>query len=109
MSLARNIGISVKAPETVCEDGDCPYHGRLSVRGVLLKGRVLKNKMNKTVVVEREHQIYVRKYKRYLRRRSRVSAHLPPCVKVEVGDQVLLGECRPLSKTVSFVVLGRVG
>ncbi|MDW8063673.1 MAG: 30S ribosomal protein S17 [Candidatus Caldarchaeum sp.] len=109
MSEVRNIGLSVKPPASSCDDVDCPFHGKLPVRGILLTGVVYKKKMNKSVVIEREHTVYVRKFKRYLRRRSRLSAHLPPCIDVEVGDRVRVGECRPLSKTVSFVVLEKVG
>ncbi|MDW7978038.1 MAG: 30S ribosomal protein S17 [Candidatus Caldarchaeum sp.] len=108
MSAARNIGIAVKPVARTCEDKDCPYHGSLPVRGIIQTGLVVKKKMAKTVVVEKKYQVYVRKYKRYERRRSLISAHLPPCLDVEVGDRVRIGECRPLSKTVSFVVLEKV-
>jgi small subunit ribosomal protein S17 len=47
----------------------------------------------------------VTKFNRGERRRSRVSAHIPPCIEVKDGDSVMLGECRPLSKTMSFVVV----
>ncbi|MEM1951984.1 MAG: 30S ribosomal protein S17 [Candidatus Caldarchaeum sp.] len=109
MSEVRNIGVPVKPPANKCEDKDCPFHGKLSVRGITLAGVVFKKKMNKNVVVEREHTVYIKKFKRYLRRRSRISAHLPPCLNVEVGDRVKLMECRPLSKTVSFVVIEKIG
>ncbi|MEM4352816.1 MAG: 30S ribosomal protein S17, partial [Candidatus Caldarchaeum sp.] len=87
MSEARNIGIQVRPVTRTCDDKDCPYHGRLPVRGILQTGVVVKKKMNKTVVVEKKYQVYVKKYKRYERRRSRISAHLPPCLDVEVGDR----------------------
>lgn len=109
MSQVRNIGVPVKPPTNTCEDINCPFHGKLSVRGMVLTGVVFKKKMNKNVVVEREYTVYVKKFKRYLRRRSRISAHLPSCVNVEVGDRVKLMECRPLSKTVSFVVIEKMG
>ncbi len=108
MSVVKNIGLPVKTPTRGCDDRDCPFHGNLRVRGILLTGSVVKKKMNKTVVVLKKYQVYIRKYKRYERRRSRISAHLPPCIDVEVGDRVRIGECRPLSKTVSFVVLEKV-
>ncbi len=104
----RNIGIPVKPPTRECDDKNCPFHGNLRVRGILLTGTVIKKRMNKTVVVEKKYQIYVRKYKRYERRRSHISVHLPPCIDVEVGDKVRIGECRPISKTVSFVVLEKL-
>ncbi|HID04637.1 MAG TPA: 30S ribosomal protein S17 [Candidatus Caldiarchaeum subterraneum] len=105
MVTARNIGVPVNPPARECDDGDCPFHGKLSVRGIILTGKVYKKKMNKTIVVERDYLVYVKKYKRYERRRSRIPAHLPPCIDVEVGDVVKIAECRPLSKTVSFVVI----
>jgi len=108
LMAARNIGLPVKAPEKSCDDVNCPFHGKLRIRGTILTGNVIKKKMNKAVVVEREYAVYVRKYKRYMRRRSRISAHLPPCIDVEVGDTVRIGECRPLSKTISFVVFEKV-
>jgi small subunit ribosomal protein S17 len=55
--------------------------------------------------VEREYLHYVPKYMRYERRRSRIHAHNPPCINAKVGDRVKIAECRPISKTVSFVVI----
>jgi small subunit ribosomal protein S17 len=101
----RNIGIPVTPPKRSCDDKDCPFHGKLSIRGRLLQGKVVSLRANKMVVVEREYYHYVKKYMRYEKRRSRIHAHLPPCLDVEVGDTVTIAECRPLSKTVSFVVI----
>ncbi|MCK4969892.1 MAG: 30S ribosomal protein S17, partial [Thermoplasmata archaeon] len=33
------------------------------------------------------------------------SAHNPPCLSAKEGDNVTIAECRPLSKTVNFVVV----
>jgi small subunit ribosomal protein S17 len=109
LAEARNIGIPVSKPARSCSDRCCPFHGNLPVRGIILRGRVYKKKMRGTVVVERQYRVYIRKFKRYERRRSRISAHLPECLDVNVGDEVRIGECRPISKTVSFVVLEKVG
>jgi small subunit ribosomal protein S17 len=65
--------------------------------------------MQKTVVVEREYLYYDRKYKRYERRRSKIHAHNPPCISAKEGDVVVIGETRPLAKTVHFVVLAVIG
>lgn len=106
---ARNVGIPwVKPPQRECDDPKCPWHGKLSVRGLILEGVVEKVKMQKTAVVVRDYLYYVPKYKRYERRRSKIHAHLPPCIGVEPGDSVIIGECRPLAKSVSFVVLAKV-
>ena len=32
-------------------------------------------------------------------------AYLPECIDVTEGDEITIAECRPLSKTVSFVVI----
>ncbi len=108
-SSVNNIGIKfegLKPPERTCDDPLCPWHGHLKVRGGLLVGKVIKTRMKKTVVVEREYLVYIRKFMRYERRRSRIHARLPPCIDVEVGDTVLIGETRPIAKSVSWVVLG---
>src|SRR5688572_20004132 len=69
--MARNIGLNVPIPETECEDVNCPFHGTLPVRGQVITGKVVSDRMNGTVVVEREFIHYVKKYKRYEKRRSR--------------------------------------
>lgn len=106
----RNVGIpGVKPPERTCNDPKCPWHGQVRVRGLILTGVVIKSKMKNTVVVEREYIYYDKKYKRYEKRRSRIHAHNPPCINAQPGDIVVIGETRPLAKTVHFVVLGVVG
>ncbi len=106
----KNVGIpGVNPPKATCNDENCPYHGTLRVRGMILEGKIIKFKANKTAVFEREYLYYDSKYKRYERRRSRIHVHVPPCVEVKEGDRVIIGECRPIAKSVSFVVLGKVG
>ncbi len=104
---ARNIGIDVQAPESTCEDPNCPFHGTLPVRGQIINGVVVSPGKGGTAVVERNYMKYVKKYERYEKRTSRYPAHNPPCLEVEKGDKVRIGECRPLSKTVSFVIIGK--
>ena len=99
------IGLNVPQPETACADDNCPFHGSLSVRGDVLEGEVVSTDMEKTVVVQREYDVFVPKYDRYMKRRSRISAHHPPCLDVSVGDTVQIGETRPLSKTKAHVVV----
>ncbi|MBT8172356.1 30S ribosomal protein S17, partial [Candidatus Bathyarchaeota archaeon] len=36
------------------------------------------------------------------------AAHSPPCLEIKAGDKVRLGECRPISKTVGFVVIEKL-
>ena len=99
------LGLNVTAPEETCADADCPFHGELSVRGQTIDGVVASTDMEKTVIVEREYDVYVPKYDRYMKRRSRVPAHHPPCIDLSVGDTVRIGEPRPLSNTKSHGVI----
>ncbi|KAG6469737.1 hypothetical protein ZIOFF_070668 [Zingiber officinale] len=41
----------------------------------------------------------------YEKRHSNIPAHISPCFRVKEGDHVIIGQCRPLSKTVRFNVL----
>jgi len=98
----------VKPPARECDDKNCPFHGNLKVRGTVLEGTVVSDKMHKTVIVRVDYLKYDRKYKRYERRRSRIPAHNPPCIDARVGDRVRIAECRPLSKTKAFVVIEKL-
>mgnify|MGYP006269283821 CR=1 FL=1 len=102
------LGLNATEPEEACSDENCPFHGSLSVRGQTLEGRVASTDMTKTVIVEREYDVRVPKYDRYMKRRSRIPAHAPPCVELAEGDTVRIAETRPLSKTKSHVVVERV-
>jgi small subunit ribosomal protein S17 len=103
------IGLNVTEPEEPCSDQNCPFHGSLAVRGQTLEGTVASTAMEKTVVVEREYDVRVPKYDRYMKRRSRVPAHAPPCLGLSEGDQVRIAETRPISKTKSHVVVESLG
>ena len=100
--------LSSKKPRKTCNDRNCPFHGALSMRGRALEGVVVGAKMDKTVIVRRDYLNYVPKFKRYERRHSHIPAHNPPCINVKAGDRVKVAECRPISKTVSFVVVERL-
>lgn len=103
--MSRDIGLDVPEPTQECNDIHCPFHGKLSVRGQTIVGTVIGGKMDKTVVIERQHQTTVTKYERYEKRRTIMHAHNPPCLNAKPGDVVTITECRPLSKTKSFVVV----
>ena len=61
-------------------------------------GTVVSNKMDKTVVVQVERLVKHRMYHKYVRRRSKFAAHDKENA-CKIGDQVLITESRPLSKT----------
>jgi small subunit ribosomal protein S17 len=104
-NMRTNIGFDVAAPTGECKDRNCPFHGTLSVRGQVIDGTVVSDKTARTVVVQREYLKYIPKYERYEKRKSKLHAHNPDCVAAKTGDRVSLAECRPLSKTKSFVVI----
>ena len=105
---ARDIGLNVKPPSSSCTDKDCPFHGTLPVRGQVIMGTVVSTKRQNTVSIKREFMHYVKKYERYEKRTSTYHAHCPPCMNLTTGDTVRIAECRPLSKTVSFVTVEKV-
>ena len=103
--MTRNIGIPITVPKNECTDKNCPFHGVLSVRGKLFEGKVVSTKTKKTIVLQKESPVYFRKFKRYARSKNTIHAYKPSCIDVEEGDLVLTAECRPVSKSVSFVVV----
>ena len=60
-------------------------------------GVVVSDRMQKTIVVSVERTVMHPKYKKILRRRTRVKAH-DERNECHVGDRVLIVECRPLSR-----------
>jgi len=99
------MALTFKKPKKTCNDRNCPFHGKLPIRGRILEGVVVSAKMDKTVIVRHDYLKYVPKFMRYERRHSRIPAHNPPCIDAKEGDHVTIAECRPISKTVSFVVV----
>jgi len=88
-----------------CEDKNCPIHGNLKTRGRILEGVVISDKMRNSIVVKRELLEYIPKYERYAKKSSKITAHNPPCINAKLGDNVKIVECKPISKTKSFVVI----
>lgn len=103
--MTQNIGLNVKVPKTECDDVHCPFHGKLSIRGKLFKGKATGTKAKQTITLQKESPIYMSKFKRYARSKSTIHAHVPRCMSVNNGDDVLTAECRPISKSISFVVV----
>ena len=102
------MSLTFKKPKKSCKDQNCPFHGNLSVRGRVFEGVVASSKMDKTVIVKREYLQFSPKFVRYEKRRGHVPSHNPPCINVKEGQRVKIAECRPISKTVSFVVVEKL-
>ncbi|KAL0642964.1 hypothetical protein Bca4012_041254 [Brassica carinata] len=105
----KNIGLSFKTPRDAIDgtyiDRKCPFTGTVSIRGRILAGTCHSAKMQRTIIVRRNYLHFVKKYQRYEKRHSNIPAHVSPCFRVKEGDHVIIGQCRPLSKTVRFNVL----
>jgi small subunit ribosomal protein S17 len=69
-----------------------------------VEGRVVSNKMNKTVTVLVERSVKHALYGKYLRRSTKLHAHDEDNACNE-GDVVRVTECRPLSKTKNWRVV----
>lgn len=67
-------------------------------------GRVVSNKMDKSVSVAIERLIKHPMYGKYIRRTSRVMAH-DANNECNEGDRVAISECRPISKNKSWTVV----
>ena len=69
-----------------------------------LSGRVTSDKMDKTVTVLVERRIKHPLYGKFITRTKKYHAH-DDDNKLSIGDNVLIQECRPISKTKSWKVI----
>ncbi len=67
-------------------------------------GRVVSDKMDKTVSVAIERLIKHPVYGKYIRRTTKVLAH-DASNECKLGDRVAISECRPISKNKSWAVV----
>ena len=70
-------------------------------------GRVVSDKMDKTVSVAVERRIKHPVYGKYIRRTTKVLAH-DAANECKAGDRVAISECRPVSKNKSWSVVNIV-
>ncbi|MBS3075518.1 30S ribosomal protein S17 [Candidatus Pacearchaeota archaeon] len=98
-----------QTPNTTCNDRLCPFHGQISLRGRNFKGKVIK-KFPKRVVIEFDRTIFVQKYERYSKRKTKLHARLPDCLKdeISIGDYIEIAECRPISKMIHFIAIKKI-
>jgi len=73
-----------------------------------LRGKVVSNKMDKTVIVAVQRKYKHPRYHKYLSRVEKFSAHDEDNT-CQIDDIVVIEECRPLSRTKRWKVIGRVG
>lgn len=76
-------------------------------KGRTMKGMVVSDKMNKTIVVAvlslKEHPKYRKRYKSTKRYKAHDENN-----EYKVGEKVFIQECRPISKDKRWKVVGRV-
>ena len=101
---------SAGAGAVECKDKLCPVHGikgrRVKSRGRVFEGKVIK-KLPGRVTIQFERVLYLRKYERYEKRKTKLHARLPDCMKegINVGDVIQIAETRPISKMIHFIVV----
>lgn len=69
-----------------------------------LQGKVISDKMNKTVTVLLERQVKHPLYKKYISRSTKLHVH-DENNECAIGDVVAIRECRPISKTKSWTLV----
>lgn len=72
-----------------------------------LKGYVVSDKMQKTVVVEVRSMKMHEKYKKFYKTSKRYKAHNPEDA-YHTGDKVVIQEGRPMSKEKRWTVIGKL-
>lgn len=79
----------------------------VGTRGRNFEGFVVK-KFPKRAVIEFERTVYVYKYERYYKKKTRLHARIPDNIEVNIGDLVKVQECRPLSKIIHFIIIKKI-
>ena len=74
----------------------------------VLQGTVVSDKMDKTIVVAIEYNVKHPLYGKIIKRTYKMKAH-DENNEFKVGEIVAIEEHRPISKTKSWIVKGRVG
>lgn len=104
--MEKNIGFGFKSEvKEKCSDKHCPLCGEISIRGNIFSGKVTSTNMQLSAKVEWNSSIKDKKYLRYLKRTSKVIAHNSKCINAKVGEEVVVAETRPISKTKHFVII----
>ncbi|AZG71642.1 30S ribosomal protein S17 [Shewanella sp. SR43-4] len=68
-----------------------------------LQGKVISNKMDKSITVAIERQVKHPIYGKYIKRTTKIHAH-DETNQCNEGDFVAISQCRPLSKTKSWTL-----
>lgn len=105
----KNAGLGFRTPKEAINgkyiDKKCPFTSSVSIRGRILRGIVHSTKMQRSIVIRRNYLHFIQKYQRYQKRHKNFTVHCSPAFDPKVGDDVIVGQCRPLSKTIRYNVL----
>lgn len=82
---------------------------RVGNRGRIFEGIIIR-KFPKRVTISFDRMVYIRKYERYARSRTKIHARLPEIMEkdINIGDLIQVRECRPLSKIIHFIVTKKI-
>ena len=72
-----------------------------------LQGRVVSDKMDKSITVAIERKVKHPLYGKFVKRTTKLHVH-DETNQCAAGDFVSIRECRPLSKTKSWTLVGRI-
>ena len=75
-----------------------------STRGQTFVGHIQRISLQKNAHVVWERRLFVPKYERYEKRRTKIIAHIPDGMNVKVNDKVEIKETRKISKTKNFII-----
>jgi small subunit ribosomal protein S17 len=89
---------TTETPSPTAPDASSPAAPPARGRRQVKVGRVVSNKMAKTVVVAVENTVTHRLYHRYMKRTSTFAAHDEEN-QCQIGDEVEIVSSRPLSRT----------
>lgn len=65
----------------------------------------MRTKSQKTATVSWDRRVYIPKFERYLKRRTKLQVHNPPEINAQPGDLVKIQQTRPVSKTKHFIII----
>jgi len=71
----------------------------------ILDGEVVSNKTDKTITVLVERRFMHPLYKKYIKKTDKYAAH-DPANQCNIGDRVQIQECRPISKSKRWTLVG---
>lgn len=100
---------NIKVDAAKGNDKKCPFTGNMKLHGKMFRGIVVSKDTHRTVKVTWSNKHFVKKYERFIVKRTKIAAHNPEVINAQVGDEVVIAECRPLSKTKKFIVIQNLG